>query len=318
MSYLEEKKKELEKILPPLTRGDDFDAFWASTIAQAGKTPLGPKRIRIETPLTCASVYDVAYHGFDSTLIRGWLLLPAFLNLEKFPCVIHYHGFGENRGHPWDFGAWLLAGAAVLSVDCRDQSAETGNQSLYSGGQIKNIFSRGLLRKEEYYCRALYADALRAIDFAQSCAEIDAERIALEGASQGGGLSMAVAALDPRPAFVMADVPSFSHLEKRVEHGYGVFSAVRDYLRIYPDRLEETLDTLSYFDTMNMADKIRCPVFASAGLRDDVCPAELYFATYNRICSEKEIALYPFNKHEGGGALHTGKKLSFMKKRWRL
>jgi cephalosporin-C deacetylase len=318
MSYLEKKKMELEKFFPPLTRKDDFDAFWAASLARAAKIPLKPERRLMETPLSYARVYDITYGGFDSTTVHGWLLLPAFLPFEKFPCVIHYHGFMESRGHPWDFAPWLLAGAAVLSVDCREQRGETGNKSGCPGGYVKNLFSRGLLDKEEYYCRALYLDAIRAMDFARSCAEVDAERIALEGASQGGGLGMAVAALDPRPNFVMVDVPSNSLLEKRVEHGYGAFAAVQEYLRIYPDRLEQAFDTLSYFDTMNMADKIRCPVFASVGLRDDTCPAELYFATYNRINSEKEIALYPFNRHEGGGALHLGKKLSFMKKRWGL
>jgi cephalosporin-C deacetylase len=318
MSYLDEEKKELEKILPPLTRKDDFDAFWAGTIAQTKAVPLAPSRRLARTPLGQARVYDISYRGFDETPIHGWLIVPTLPEREKFPCLIHYHGFNLNRGFPWDFAHWILAGAAVLSVDCRDQSGETGNAAGYTGGQVKNILSRGLLDKDEYYGRALYMDALKAIDFAQSCPEIDAEHIALEGASQGGGLVMAVAGLDSRPDFGMADVPSNSYFEKRVEAGCGAFSSVQEYLRIYPDRLERVFDTLSYFDTMNLADRIRCPIYASVGLHDSVSPARLYFASYNRIQSEKRIELYPFNNHEGGGSLHTGRKLEYLRQRWNL
>jgi cephalosporin-C deacetylase len=75
------------------------------------------------------------------------------------------------------------------------------------------------------------------------------------------------------------------------------------------------LNTLSYFDIMNMADKITCPTFASVALRDTVCPAKLYFAAYNRMTCEKEIKIYPFNGHEGGGAFHEQLKMRWVKAR---
>jgi hypothetical protein len=45
-------------------------------------------------------------------------------------------------------------------------------------------------------------------------------------------------------------------------------------------------------------------------LKDEVCPLHMYFATYNRITSDKDIVIYPFNGHEGGGAVQTEVKLS--------
>ena len=70
--------------------------------------------------------------------------------------------------------------------------------------------------------------------------------------------------------------------------------------------------TLSYFDTMNMAETIRCPILASVGGQDIICPPHCYFASYNRIRSEKEICIYPFNGHEGGRSHHLEKKLAFL------
>jgi cephalosporin-C deacetylase len=62
-----------------------------------------------------------------------------------------------------------------------------------------------------------------------------------------------------------------------------------------------------------MAERITCKVLASVALKDETCPAEMYFATYNRIAGEKDIKIYPFNGHEGGGAVQTEAKLTFLK-----
>jgi cephalosporin-C deacetylase len=137
--------------------------------------------------------------------------------------------------------------------------------------------------------------------------------IAVEGGSQGGALAMAVSALDARPALVMADVPGNSNIERRVEEARGALAAVTEYLAVYPQCTDAALKTLSYFDTMNMADKIKCKVLASVALKDTVCPAEMYFATYNRIKSEKRIEIYPFNGHEGGHGIHNEIKLRFLR-----
>jgi pimeloyl-ACP methyl ester carboxylesterase len=57
---------------------------------------------------------------------------------------------------------------------------------------------------------------------------------------------------------------------------------------------------LSYIDTMNLADRIRCPVLMSVGLQDSVCPPHTAFATYNQIRSLKEYRVYPFADHAVG------------------
>ncbi len=57
------------------------------------------------------------------------------------------------------------------------------------------------------------------------------------------------------------------------------------------------LRTLSYYDTMNMADRITCPVFMGIGLQDRVCPPSTSFASFNRIRSQKAYRVYPDAGH---------------------
>ncbi|MCM3628504.1 acetylxylan esterase [Paenibacillus glycanilyticus] len=314
MGYIEEVTKDLYQYLPPLTGKDDLDAFWSATVEQANSIPLQPERTAMDYPSKHVKVYDIAYNGLDETRIRGWLLIPAFLKKESYPCLIHYHGFSGSRGEPSEFMHWAMMGMAVLSVDCRDQGGPTGNSASYTHGFLSNVASKGVHNKWEYYYRYAYMDCLKAIDFACAQADIDADKLVIEGGSQGGALGMAVAALDNRPKLAMVDVPSNSNLAARIEGNHGAFGAVAEYLKRHPEQTDLVMDNLSYFDTMNLADRIACPVLASVALKDETCPAQMYFATYNRIQADKEIVIYPFNGHEGGGARQTKIKLAYLSK----
>ncbi len=314
MGFIDDTTEELFAYLPPQTKREDFDAFWADTLRQAKAVPLQPERVPAGYPSPYVRVYDISYCGFDRTRIHGWFIVPSFAGKSSYPCLINYHGYTGNRGMPEDFMAWAMQGVAVLSVDCREQSGETGNSAAYSCGSVQSVVSKGLLDKNEYYYRAVYMDCLKAIDFALTCPEVHADRIIIHGGSQGGALGMAVCSLDQRPWLAMLDVPSNSNLERRVEGAHGSFAQVTEYLKKYPDRIARVYETLSYFDTMNMAERIRCPVLASVGLMDNVCPAKCYFASYNRIQSPKDIKLYPFNGHEGGHAAHLRCKLEFLRR----
>ncbi|WP_248927935.1 acetylxylan esterase [Paenibacillus hamazuiensis] len=314
MGYIEEVTRPFYSYLPELTKQDDFDAFWERTVAEARAVPLNPERKPADYPSPHVKVYAISYNGMDRTRIHGWFIVPAFLKKDKYPCLIHYHGFSGSRGQPSDFMHWVMLGIAVLSVDCRDQGGKTGNSASYTHGFTLNVASKGVHDKDEYYYRFAYMDCVKAIDFACAQEEVDAAKIVIEGASQGGALGMAVCALDDRPALAMVDVPSNSNLVRRIEGNHGAFSSVAEYLKKHPDQTDLVMNNLSYFDTMNMADKIRCRVLASVALKDETCPAEMYFATYNRIQSEKEIVVYPFNGHEGGGAVHREVKLAHLKK----
>ncbi|OJU18608.1 MAG: acetylxylan esterase [Clostridiales bacterium 43-6] len=314
MTYMEQASESLFNYLPPLTKKEDFDSFWAETIQITKNIPLNPSKEPVDFPVTHAKVYDISYNGFDSTRINGWFIVPTFVKDEKIPCLIHYHGYTGSRGNPAGYMHWVMMGVAVLAIDCREQTGKTGNNAAFSAGTFLHVMAKGVYDKNEYYVRQLYMDSVKAIDFALAQPEVDPDRIVIEGGSQGGALAMAVCGLDSRPFLVMADVPSNSNIEARVEGAFGSFSGVTEYLKRYPHKVDETFETLSYFDTMNMAKHIQCPVLASVALKDNICPAKMYFATYNRITAEKQIEIYPFNGHEGGGDIQTEKKMRFLYK----
>ena len=61
------------------------------------------------------------------------------------------------------------------------------------------------------------------------------------------------------------------------------------------------LQTLSYFDTMNLADRIRCTTIMAVGLQDSICPPSTSFATFNRITAPHDYRIYEDSGHGLGG-----------------
>ena len=54
------------------------------------------------------------------------------------------------------------------------------------------------------------------------------------------------------------------------------------------------------------------PALFSVGLADTVTPASTVFAAFNHYAGPKDIAVYPYNGHEGGGTRHFLAQLAFL------
>jgi len=63
--------------------------------------------------------------------------------------------------------------------------------------------------------------------------------------------------------------------------------------------------TLRYFDGINFAERITCPIVVNIGLQDNVCPPETGYALFNRIgASDKQLDPYDGHGHDGGRSRH--------------
>jgi cephalosporin-C deacetylase len=310
---------QLASYKPPLTRPRNFKTFWTDTLQEARRLPLNPQLTPADNPFPGITAYELSYAGWRNCIVKGLYILPKKMVSGPFPVVICYHGYSGSRGFLHDHLSWLQLGCAVISVDTRGQGGETGNNLDFDGGTVGGWMTQGLRDPHRYYYRAAYVDCVRAVDFAATRPELDAKRIAVQGGSQGGALTIAVAGLDPRPAVAMPDVPFLSHFRRAVDiTPRGPYPEIAAYLAKYPHRVEETFLTLSYFDGMNFAPDIRAASLWSVGLWDDICPPSTIYAAYHHAKGKKQIETYTFNNHEGGGGYHHAKKIRFLRKQFRL
>ena len=165
----------------------------------------------------------------------------------------------------------------------------------------------GILEPETYYFARCYVDTTRAIDFANTCLEVDPQRIGTAGCSQGGGLSLASACLDRRTKLCIAEVPGFCHFSRTLEITRAApWTDLITYFARRPQDIECAMRTLSYVELNNLTDRIQCPTLISVGLQDELCVPSSIFSAYNRIAvREKLLEVFPYNGHEANLNIET-------------
>ena len=219
--------------------------------------------------------------SLGNVTIRGWYQKPKGKG-KRFPAILRVPGYGQEM-QPDGEDAEL--GYFSLSIRGHGNSCDDVPR------MPENYWLRGLDDKTGYFYQGAYADCVRAVDFLMTRSELDHKRIAVTGASQGGGLSLAAAALDSRIAVCAPDIPFLCDWNQYFKTSH--WPEMDEWIADHPKHTwATTLKTLSYFDTMNMAHRIKCPVFASLGVQDDICPPRTVFATFNRLAGPKEFRSY--------------------------
>ena len=114
-----------------------------------------------------------------------------------------------------------------------------------SGLQYSWLHDRGVLDPATYYYRRLFSDAVRAVEAARAHPAVDAERIALTGGSQGGGITLAAGGLEPSVPVVMPDVPFLCHYRRATDiTDEAPYSEIVRFCKAYRDKVDTVFKTL--------------------------------------------------------------------------
>jgi cephalosporin-C deacetylase-like acetyl esterase len=153
------------------------------------------------------------------------------------------------------------------------------------------------------------------MDFLCSRKDVDQNRIAVWGGSQGGGFAFATASLDQRVDLCIADIPFLCDWVNYFKLTH--WEEMDTWIAAKPHRSwSDTLRTMSYFDTMNLCERVTCPTIMSIGLQDQICPPTTSFSAFNRIRGEeKTYKIYPARGH-GLGKEHQEHIWQQIKKRF--
>ncbi len=286
------------QLISKATLPDDFDEFWATAKSDLAKITPNYAIIPQENwSKGTKNVYLVEMQSLDNVKIRGWYVVPKTKN--NLPALLKVQGYGTVMSPDTS-----VADMAVFSLNIRGH----GNSKDDVNPGFPGFLQSGLESKEKYIYRGAYMDCVRAIDFMVSQQEVNANRIVVEGGSQGGALSFATAALDERVKLCFPDVPFLSdfptyfHLADWPSNEFIAFqkNTNRPWKDIY--------QVLNYFDIKNLATKIKCPVAMSVGLFDNICPPQINFAAFNNLAvKDKTYRLYPESYHSLPNAHYNSK-----------
>jgi cephalosporin-C deacetylase len=283
----------------------DFDDFWKSTLEEARGFDLGVTVTPVDTGLTTVDVFDVTFAGFGGTSVRAWLRLPAGAS-GPLPAVVQFVGYGGGRGNAVENLFWSSSGFAHFQMDTRGQGSawSTGDTAdpVGSGPQGAGFMTRGIESRETYYYRRVFVDAVRAIEATRSLDIVDTSRVAVVGGSQGGGIALATAGLLPDLAAVATFVPFLCDFRRAtVITDNDPYKEIGRYLATHRRSSERVHETLAYFDGVNFARRAVAPALFSTAPMDPICPPSTVFAAFNNYGGTKDITVWRYNAHDGGG-----------------
>ncbi len=285
---------------------EDFDEFWSDVVSQVGKLDLDPEAA--PDPMRSSDeieVFQTFFTSIDNVRIAGWYCLPRDRQ-DALPAILVVPGYQSDPGIPKE---WARRGYAALSVAPR---GKLRSNSQFNPG-YPGLLTYGIIDRNIYSYRGFYVDAWRAVDFLLSRDEVNGTRIGVTGSSQGGGLTLCTAAMRDEIVAAAAGAPYLTGFMDSIEltHTYP-YEEINDYLRLHPDSRELVEQTVNYFDCINFADRISCPIIVNIGLQDNVCPPETGYALFHRLGSpDKRLYAYDGQGHSAGRHEHDAIVSSF-------
>jgi cephalosporin-C deacetylase len=286
-------------------RPDDFDAFWTTAVSELDA--LDPRAVLEPSPFTAAAgfadCFDLWFTGVGGARVHAKYWRPA-ASEGPHPALLHFHGY-TMRSPDWSqMLGWVGRGYSVAALDCRGQGGQSEDPGGVRGSTLRGHIVRGLDdAPEKLLYRQIFLDCAELARIVMGFEEVDAARVGATGASQGGGLTLACAALEPRVTRAAPVYPFLTDYQRTWEMGLAVdaYQELQTHFRMFDPRHErerETFTRLGYIDVQHLSPSIRGEVLMVTGLMDTVCPPSTQYAAFNKIAAPKRHVLYPDFAHE--------------------
>ena len=304
MPLIDMPLSELRKYKGRSPRPGDFDAFWARALKEMrGTNPmLEMKPAEFQAP--CAECFDLYFTGVRGARIHAKYLRPRRAG-RPHPAVVQFHGYSGDCGDWSGKLQYVAMGYSIAALDCRGQGGQSEDSGGVKGNTLNGHIVRGLDDSpENLLFRHVYLDTAQLTGLVMGMPEVDPKRVGVFGGSQGGGLTLACAALEPRVKLAAPTFPFLSDYKRvwEMDLAKDAYQELRVFFRMFdPEhrREEEIFNRLGYIDIQNLAPRIKARVMMGVGLMDTICPPSSQFAAYNKIKAPKELVIYPDFGHEG-------------------
>jgi len=289
-------------------RPADFEAYWDKALAEMRATDpqLTITPAEFQAPgVTCSDLY---FTGVGGARVHAKLLQPEPARTTPGPAVVFFHGYFGDSGDWLDKLPYADRGFTVAALDCRGQGGLSEDSGGTTGTTVKGHIIRGLSdalegRPERLMYRQIFLDCAQLAGIVMSLPGVDATRVGATGGSQGGALTVACAALEPRIKRAAPTFPFLSDYQRvwEMDQAKDAYDELREYFR-RRDPLHKSeqrvWEALGHIDIQHLAHRVRAEVMWTIGLMDTVCPPSSQYACYNKIQSPKRMVTYADYGHE--------------------
>lgn len=285
-------------------RPADFDAFWDRSLAEmhALDPQIEIRPAEFQTPFAqCSHLF---FTGVGGARVHAKLLQPKN-PVGRHPALVMFHGYSGSSGDWVDKLGYVAMGYTVAALDCRGQGGLSEDNGAVQGWTLRGHIIRGIDdAPEKLYYRQVYLDTAQLARIVMDMPDIDPDRVGATGGSQGGGLTLACVALEPRIQRAAPVFPFLSDYQRvwNIDQAKDAYAELKEYLRRFDprhQRIDQIWTKLGYIDVQHLAPRIRSEVLLSVSLSDTICPPSTQFAAYNKITAKKSLLIYPDFAHEG-------------------
>jgi len=281
----------------------DMDFFWDSSIAEMRLLDPGVELIPSKFRSSAAECFHLYFTGVGGSRIHAKYLRPR--NVSKpHPAVLIFHGYAGSSGDWVDKLGFVSQGYSAAALDCRGQGGRSQDLGGVTGNTLRGQIIRGLDDDpKKLLFRQIFLDTAQLARIVMNMPEVDPKRVGATGTSQGGGLTLACAALEPGIKLAAPVFPFLCDYQRvwEMDLAVGAYEELRTYFRQFDPRHQrekEIFTKLGYIDCQHLAKRIRAEMLMGIGLMDTICPPSTQFAAYNKITSKKNLVIYPDFAHE--------------------
>jgi cephalosporin-C deacetylase len=286
-------------------RPADFDAYWDAGLREMRSMDAAVE-LRPDQTLstTAAECFDLYFTGVGGARIHAKYLRPR-RPAQRCPAVIEFHGYTGHSGDWTPKLAYVAEGFCVAALDCRGQAGLSEDRGGVSGNTLRGHIIRGVEDPDprNLLYRRIFLDAAQLAGLVLGFPEVDPARAGALGASQGGGLALACAALEPRLRRVVSVYPFLCDYQRvwEMDQAKDSYEELRLLFRWRDPRhqREGALFTrLGYIDVQHLAPRVKADTLMLTSLMDTVCPPSTQFAAYNKLGGPKRMEIFPDFGHE--------------------
>ena len=269
-------------------RPSDFDEYWDKGLSEMRSLDPQIELVPQEVGSNFAECFGLYFTGMGGSRIYAKYLRPK-KSAGRHPAVVIFHGYSGSSGEWVDKLNYVGQGFSVFALDCRGQGGFSQDIGGVVGNTLKGHIIRGFDDKpEKMLFRAIYLDCAQLAGIAMTMPEVDGKRVGAFGGSQGGGLTLACAALEPRIKKAASVFPFLCDYQRTWEMDLAkrAYKELATYFRqVDPlhEREKEIFTKLGYIDNQHLAKRIRAEVLMPVGLMDITCPPSTQFAAYTRL-----------------------------------
>ena len=285
-----------EKIKPFAQEPKDFDDFWKKALDEARQIDLNPTKVLL--PERCTkdvNVYEISYHNNRwGSKMYGVLSVPV--KPGKYPALLRVPGAGVR---PYSGDTYTATGKCIVLEIGIHGVPVTMEQKVYDdlvNAALNGYWDTNLENPDRNAYKRVVTGAVKGVDMIASLDEWDGKTLGVTGSSQGGFLSLAVAALDKRVTFLAAVHDAMCDYEAEL---HGVAGGWPHYF--YHAKMnaitKARLEGARYYDGVNFARRITVPGWYSFGYNDEVVPPTSSYGLYNSVKAPKTLSLYQMTGH---------------------